>query len=94
MKRILRIARPSTEHPTDRCKALVWAANQLCLIDQCCRTVSNFVEGNNLLTYHCSFIAELWTLSPASEPIIPTTLDIVALAAFATIPATPTTSSP
>lgn len=45
-------------------------------------------------THHCNFIAEFCTLRPASLAIIPATLDTVALAAFATIPATPPTSKP
>jgi hypothetical protein len=39
-------------------------------------------------TYHCTFIVAVCTLRPASVPIIPTTFDIVALAAVATISAT------
>jgi len=39
-------------------------------------------------THHCTFIAALCTLRPASVPIMPTTFDTVALAAVATISAT------
>jgi hypothetical protein len=39
-------------------------------------------------TYHCTFIAAICTLGPASVPIIPTTSDTVVLAAVATISAT------
>jgi hypothetical protein len=39
-------------------------------------------------THHCTFIAAVCTLNPASVPIIPTTFDTVALAAVATISAT------
>jgi hypothetical protein len=39
-------------------------------------------------THHCTFIAAVCTLRPASVPIIPTTFDTVALAAVATISAT------
>jgi hypothetical protein len=39
-------------------------------------------------THHCTFIAAVCTLRPASVPIIPTMIDTVALAAIATISAT------
>jgi hypothetical protein len=39
-------------------------------------------------SHHCTFIAAVCTLRPASVPIIPTTFDTVRLAAVATIPAT------
>jgi hypothetical protein len=39
-------------------------------------------------THHCTFIAAICSLMPASVPIIPTTFDTVALAALATISAT------
>jgi hypothetical protein len=39
-------------------------------------------------THHCTFLAAICTLRPASVPIIPTTSDTVVLAAVATISAT------
>lgn len=43
---------------------------------------------------HCSFIADPCKLSPASEPIMLSPAETVALAAVATMPATPPTSRP